>query len=346
LGAGVDKLAYESGNAGGQPPLPGDIPQVQDEISFGSYLAVAESDDMRYATTSSGNKYRSQRFVFTLTEDPASISSLYVEWEGYSEAADSILYIWNDVAGGWEEIGRHSSVAGDGVISATCTSGITDYIDANGELHIVATGSKAKGMTLYTDYLEVVVTAPCAPPAPTPTPTATVPPCYYNYDFASGAGVDKLAYESGNAGGQPPLPGNVTQIQNEMSFGSYTAVAASDDIRYATTSNGNKYRSHRFVFTIDEDPASISSLSVEWEGYAESVSSVLHIWNNVAGGWEEIGRHASVDGDAIIGATCISGIGDYISAGGELHLVAVGPKSNRQALYTDYVRVIVATPCP
>ncbi len=294
----------------------------------------------------SGNKYRSQRFVFTLTEDPASISSLYVAWEGYSESADSILYIWNDVAGGWEEIGRHSSVAIDGIVSATFTSGITDYIGANGELHLVATGSKAKDMVLYTDYVELVVRASCSAPVPMPTPTATLPPCYYTYDFISGSGADKVAYESGNAGGQPPLPGNVTGVQHESEFTSYAGIESSDDVRYTTTTRGKKHRSHRFAFTINEDPLEATELYVEWEGYTEEADAVLYMWNYTSVGWEEVGRHSTIDDDdAGISGLYTSVIVNYINEDGALHVVVVGPKALWRGLHTDYVKVIVTAPC-
>ena len=160
-GAGIDKWAYESRSSGGQPPLPGTSPSINNEVLFATYTEIEASDDVRYTTTASGNKYRSQRFVFNVSEDPLAIVSLYVEWEGYSEAASSILYIWNYNTGSWEEVGSHSVTTADAVVSSTYATGVGNYIDASGQLHLAATGPWANKLPLHTDYIEVVVTAPC-----------------------------------------------------------------------------------------------------------------------------------------------------------------------------------------
>ena len=342
--------------------MPGTSPVIQNEVTFTSYTEVSAADDVRYTTTSTGNKFRSQRFTFTKSEATANISSLYVEWEGYAEAADSVVYIWNYTSSGWEEVGRHSTTAADGVVSATYTSNISNYIDASGLLHVVATGPKSNGLALRTDYIKVVVTAPCPLPTPSPTPTvtqpatatpsptptATIPPCNYTYNFSSGAGINKWAYASGNSGGQPPLPGTSPTIQNEVTFTSYTEVSASDDVRYTTTSAGNRFRSQRFTFTINETAANISSLYVEWEGYAEAADSIVYIWNYTSGRWEEVGRHSILTGDGVVSATYTSNISRYINASGLMHVVAAGPKSNQpiSAVHTDYIEVVVTAPCP
>lgn len=173
-----------------------------------------------------------------------------------------------------------------------------------------------------------------------------MPPCDYTYDFASGAGTDKWAYESGNSGGQPPLPGTSPSISNEVLFTSYTQIAYPDDVSYTTTASGNKYRSQRFVFTVNEDPVDIVSLYVEWKGYSEAASSILYIWNYATVSWEEVGSHSLTTGDAVISATYTSNIGNYIDASGLLHIAATGPWANKLPLHTDYIEVVVTAPCP
>ncbi len=188
-----------------------------------------------------------------------------------------------------------------------------------------------------------------ATPTPSPTPTATVPTCAYAYNFSSGAGVNKWAYESGDSGGQPPLPpygGTSPDIQNEVMFTSYTEVSIADNTSYTTTSTGNNLQSQRFTFIINETVANISSLYVEWEGYAETPPSIVYIWNYISGGWEEVGRHSTRTGDGVVSATYTSNIGSYINASGLMHLVATGNGNGKSSLYSDYVEVGVTAPCP
>jgi len=157
FGVGTDKWAYESPRAGGQPPLPAGDPAIQNEILFTSYTEINSSDDTRYATPAQGNKFQAHHFIFSISEDPAVITSLYVEWEGYAEAAPAILYIWNFSTTGWEEVGNHSLTAADAAINYTYSTA-TDYIDASGLLHLAATGAKATNSNLFTDYVKADIT--------------------------------------------------------------------------------------------------------------------------------------------------------------------------------------------
>lgn len=157
FGVGTDKWAYESRTAGGQPPLPAGDPAIQNEILFTSYTEINSSDDTRYATPAQGKKFQAHHFIFSISEDPAVITSLYVEWEGYAEAAPAILYIWNFSTTGWEEVGNHSLTAADAAINYTYSTA-TDYIDASGLLHLAATGAKATNSNLFTDYVKADIT--------------------------------------------------------------------------------------------------------------------------------------------------------------------------------------------
>ncbi len=211
----------------------------------------------------------------------------------------------------------------------------------------VATVTPTATPTVTPTATATVTATSTATPTASPTATATATSyCDHTYDFASGAGVDHMAYESDHAGGQPPLPGNVTGVQHESAFTSYAGIESSDDLRHTTTTRGNKHRSHRFAFTINEGPSAVSALYVEWEGYSEAADAVLYVWNYTAVGWEEVGRHSSIADDEVISGLYTSGIGNYIDDGGVLHLVVAGPKALRQGLHTDYVKVVVTAPCP
>jgi hypothetical protein len=160
-GAGTDKWAYEGNNGGGQPPTSG--PHIDNQTEFTTYSNVSISDDDRYATSIwwLWTLYPAHHFEFIIDEDVADITSLYVEWEGYGSLDDSNLYVWNfSGSGGWEHVGGHSLTSSDGTITTTFTSGIENYIDISGYLHLAAT-TAVVGWTngdLFTDYVEVEIT--------------------------------------------------------------------------------------------------------------------------------------------------------------------------------------------
>lgn len=230
-------------------------------------------------------------------------------------------------------------------VTPTATPTVTPTATATATATPTATTTSVTTVT-PTATLTVTPTATATASA-TPTATATTTSsCDYTYDFASGAGVDHMAYESGHAGGQPPLPGNVTGVQHESVFASYAGIELSDDMRYTTTTRGNKHRSHRFAFTINEDPLEVTALYVEWEGYSEAADAVLYMWNYTSVGWEEVGRHSTIDDDDVISGLYTSDIGNYINEDGVLNVVVAGPQALWLALHTDYVQVVVTAPCP
>jgi hypothetical protein len=172
-GGGTDKWAYESSNAGADPPATRD---VAGETEFGSYTEIDSSNDTRYSTGGGGNGQEpSHHFNFSISEAPAQIGNIYVEWEGYGDNDGANFYIWNVTGTSYELVQAGTSTAADDVLSSNYASA-ADYIDGSGYLHLMSIEYQQGGTdTIYTDYVEVVVslTGPCPAPTPTPTPTPT-----------------------------------------------------------------------------------------------------------------------------------------------------------------------------
>ena len=159
------------------------------------------------------------------------------------------------------------------------------------------------------------------------------------YDFKTGAGVDKWAYEKPNVDELPP-----DNLAGETPFGSYTQIASPDDVRYGTSIDRDQYATHHFVFTINE--RSPSSLAVGWEGYGTEDISHLYIWNWGTGVWELIGTGDATASDNTINKVFTVGTGNYIDAtSGALHLIAMslneqGGGGGTEFLYTDFVKIV------
>ncbi|MCG7850062.1 MAG: hypothetical protein MIO93_12925, partial [ANME-2 cluster archaeon] len=171
-GAGSDKWAYWKENEGSIPPSGG--PTISGEAEFTSYTEIASSDTSRYSTTITRNYYATHHFKFNITENPSTITNIFVLWEGFGTDNSSYLYIWN--APGWELVGSGSSESSDNIISTNFAANFDDYIDANGFLHLVSTSQRtASGSSTYylrTDYVKVNVTYT---PAGAPTITSYAP---------------------------------------------------------------------------------------------------------------------------------------------------------------------------
>ena len=159
-GNGTDKWAYELADAGLLPP--GEGPSLTGETAFSSYTEIAASDDIKYTTSHQKSQHATHHFNFTIAENPAAITELYVEWEGCATSETNNLYIWNFSSLGWELVGSGANSAPtDNVISTTYTTGFSNYIDVNGYLHLLAeyiAGTGAAARIFYTDYVYVDVT--------------------------------------------------------------------------------------------------------------------------------------------------------------------------------------------
>jgi len=162
------------------------------------------------------------------------------------------------------------------------------------------------------------------------------------YDFSTGEGSDKWAYEKQNEGSKPPSTGPT--ISGETEFTPYTAIESSDDSRYQTAINKNDYATHHFNFTIMESPSNITDIFVLWEGYGTDNPSYLYIWNFNTPGWELVGNGSSTSNDNIISKNFTTNFDDYIDANGLLHLVSMSGWTmgmSTRYIRTDYVKVDV-----
>lgn len=165
------------------------------------------------------------------------------------------------------------------------------------------------------------------------------------YDFITGAGTNKWAYE-GDVSTNPPSTANdpsgatVTYTNIEADDGTYEL--------YETAATG-KYAAHRFNISVNEsEPAKIN---VTWngKGYHDTLDdgAYLYIWNGTA--YEELANNSG-DGDEVtLTEEKVSSASDYISASGDVTVlvvqkstqVRVQGKLKRSHIETDYVKVII-----
>jgi len=160
-----------------------------------------------------------------------------------------------------------------------------------------------------------------------------------NYDFGTNAGVDRFAHKNSIPSGAIPPTSN-TVPTTTFTPANYTAVSTSNNTRYGTGTVNELYRAAtRFVFTIQEDPDTLSELAVLWEGKRSSGGTVnAYLWNASTSSYERIGTTASST-DVFITSTTPTPA-HYIDAAQRVTILLVNTEEEA-GVSTDYIRVSV-----
>lgn len=172
----------------------------------------------------------------------------------------------------------------------------------------------------------------------------------HTYDFSSGAGTDKWAYQP-QAQQNPPLTDDdpSTPVEN------YSRIAADDGVTASHVADSNTYAAHRFVFTLNESAANITGLTVLWNGrglylfwffgwYIISGGVNLYIWNVTASGYDLMQATSSIVEENVTAS--LTAPSNYISADGNI-TVLVEQLHTSQGMFfysylaTDYIKIEV-----
>ncbi|MBN1762629.1 MAG: hypothetical protein JW878_06105 [Methanomicrobia archaeon] len=108
------------------------------------------------------------------------------------------------------------------------------------------------------------------------------------YDFSSGAGTNKWAWEDEDIPSDPNDQGDPASSSN------YTSLSTSDDNRWVTDIwrlGGVDYNIQLYNVTINESPSTISELNISWEGHGTGSSgydTTLWIWDHSVGIWHRL----------------------------------------------------------
>lgn len=171
------------------------------------------------------------------------------------------------------------------------------------------------------------------------------------YDFSTGAGSDKWAYQP-QAQQNPPA----TDDEPSTELVNYSRIAADDGIPAAHLADQNNYAAHRFVFTLNESAGNITDLDVLWNGrglylfwwfgswYIISGGASLYIWNVSSSSYHQVQTTSSTGEENVTASLATPA--HYISAGGNITwLVEQRHTSQGAFIYsyiaTDYVKIDV-----
>ena len=135
------------------------------ELTNTEYQGIWYSDDTRYSKSVNVNlQYSLMLFRFKIDSREQAVKKIVLAFEGYGTApvANGItIKVWNHVAQAWQNAQAGTGGA-DETITITLTMSITDYIDDNGYVWLLArTTNPSNGTTaaiLYCDYVSCTVT--------------------------------------------------------------------------------------------------------------------------------------------------------------------------------------------
>ena len=172
------------------------------------------------------------------------------------------------------------------------------------------------------------------------------------YDFLTGAGTDKWAYEK-EVSAKPPTSNGVPSTEFPTSTDYNKIKTDNEDYKQSDSATNGYYAAHRFNFSISESPSSITKINVTWngKGWHEFVQSSdganLYIWNFTLGEYELLHEGASTEDEVTLTGEKTSSIGNYINGGNVTVLVVQKSEDTRRKhshIETDYVRVAIVDP--
>ena len=135
------------------------------ELTNVEYEKIWYSDDNRHSKSHNVNgEYALMLFRFKIDSREKTVKKIVLAFEGYGTAPagnGATIKVWNHVAQAWQNA-QSGTGGADETIAITLTSSITDFIDDNGYVWLLArTTNPSDGITpalLYCDYVCCTVT--------------------------------------------------------------------------------------------------------------------------------------------------------------------------------------------
>jgi len=153
--------AYHAGSS--SEPVPTD--SVWSELANTEYEKIWYSDDDRFVKSVNINsQFALMLLRFRIDSDAKVVGQIALKFEGYGTAPAGngvTVKVWNFTVSAWQNAAT-GSAGTDEIVTVTLTSALTDFVDSNGYVYLLArTTNPSDGATpaaLYCDYAECIVT--------------------------------------------------------------------------------------------------------------------------------------------------------------------------------------------
>ena len=164
------------------------------------------------------------------------------------------------------------------------------------------------------------------------------------YDFSSGAGTNKWAYQENNALTAVP-PANRTSVNTQLTGTNYTAIGSDNSTYYANTATFGDANAIRMDINIAEDPATIDSMVITFNGYGQNPGLTLntYIWNYNTSSWQIFDNTMAIgttDTNATATYNPTGNFANFVNAG-QVTIVITDSTTANLDWWIDYVKLDV-----
>ena len=163
-GVGAESISHRAYYAESASELAPDAPEWT-EFSAADYEKIWQSDDTRFSySQSEAGKYSLLLFRIKIESNQKTVKKIVLKFEGYGTAPAGngvTVKAWNSESSAWQSP-QTGSGGGDEELTLTLESSLTDFIDSDGYLYLLArTTNVSNGVSsavIHCDYVDCLVT--------------------------------------------------------------------------------------------------------------------------------------------------------------------------------------------
>jgi len=163
-GVGAESVSHRAYYAESASELAPDAPEWT-EFSAADYEKLWQSDDTRFSySQSEAGKYSLLLFRIKIESNQKTVKKIVLKFEGYGTAPAGngvTVKAWNSEASAWQSP-QTGSGGGDEELTLTLESSLTDFIDSDGYVYLLArTTNVSNGVSsavIHCDYVDCLVT--------------------------------------------------------------------------------------------------------------------------------------------------------------------------------------------
>jgi hypothetical protein len=164
------------------------------------------------------------------------------------------------------------------------------------------------------------------------------------YDYSTGAGTTKWAYDENDTNTSVP-PATRTTVNTVLSAGEYTAISTDNAAYYTNTGSWGDANALRMDINIAEDPTTIDSMVVTFNGFGASALALnTYIWNYNSSSWQVFDNAMSIGTSDSTDTATYDPVGDFTNfvSGGQITIVITDSITTALETWSvDYVKLDV-----
>ncbi|RII26153.1 MAG: hypothetical protein CXR31_10620 [Geobacter sp.] len=165
----------------------------------------------------------------------------------------------------------------------------------------------------------------------------------FTYDFSTGAGTDKWAYQENNTLTTVP-PATRTTVNTALTAANYTSIGTDNSTNYVNTATFSDANAIRMDINITQDPTTIDSMVVTFNGTGENTLTIRpYIWNYTTSAWQQFPTTMTINTTDTTATSTYNPAGDFTDfvSGGQITILVTDTTTANLNWNVDYLKVDV-----